>query len=911
MGRSCRRLTLGDMIERLATCCHRHRWSVLFAWVVVVIGVTMLAGAVGDNDANGGRLNGSDSDQADQIAKREFPSDAMDVTVVFHAPDGVAAHRSAIDGYVAQTGTIAGVDQATSPFDQSGQVSADGTTAFIRLDIDQDGIGANDDPTGALLERAKALQQGGVQVEFLGDGFINDGPPASEMFGILAAVFILLIAFGSVVAMGLPIITAIAGIITALGGVTLWSHVLQTPDFTTQVASMIGIGVGIDYALLIVTRYRGARQRGLDGEAAIVEAFGTAGRAVAFAGCTVMISLLGMLLMGMPFFHGLAIGTSTAVLVAVLAALTLLPALLGFAGNHIDRLSIHRRRVDRLAETGWHRWSRFVQRNPKRFAIGGFVVLVAAAAPVIGMRLAMADSGNDPSASTTRKAYDLLADGFGPGSNGPLFIVANTPDAVAQRHAVDLAERLATTPGVESVGPLMPSASGQAAAIIVTPTTSPQDERTEDLVRTVRDDVIPASGADAHVGGQTASNVDFADLMSSRLPIFIGAVLLLSFLLLLAVFRSVLVPLKAVVMNLLSIGAAYGVMVMVFQWGWLGSLIGVHGGAPIEPWAPMMLFAIVFGLSMDYEVFLLSAVKEGYDETRDNSYAVVEGLASTARVITAAAAIMVFVFGSFVLGDVRSIKLIGLGLAVAVLLDATIVRMVLVPATMELLGERNWWMPRWLDRVVPRLQVERRPAVAPATPTAESNLPAPETRARLMSLVIGWYRPLARARTWKESTALLLGLPFGIAWFVILVTGLSVSFGLLVTLIGIPLMVLTVSFGRVIGIVERAKARGLLDADLPAFPQPRSRPGDGCGSGPGGASATVRHGVAWPTGSSPSHSASCGSWSPSRCGRWPSAARRGGSTRRSSPRATVARTTSATRTCSTGGDVSATGWASP
>ncbi len=527
-------------------------------------------------------------------------------------------------------------------------MSADGTTAFIRVDIDQDRIGANDDPTGALLERAKALQQGGVQVEFLGDGFINDGPPASEMFGILAAVFILLIAFGSVVAMGLPIITAIAGIITALGGVTLWSHVLQTPGFTTQVASMIGIGVGIDYALFIVTRYRGARQRGLDGEAAIVEAFGTAGRAVAFAGCTVMISLLGMLLMGMSFFHGLAIGTSTAVLVAVLAALTLLPALLGFAGNHIDRLSVHRREPTGATESGWHRWSRFVQRNPKRFAIGGSSCSsprprrcsacawrwptrqrperVAPRArrttcwPTASAPAATARCSSSPTRPTPR----------------PSAMPPTWPSAWRRR------------PASQSVGPLMPSASGQAAAIIVTPTTSPQDERTEDLVRTVRDDVIPASGADAHVGGQTAANVDFADLMSSRLPIFIGAVLLLSFLLLLAVFRSVLVPLKAVVMNLLSIGAAYGVMVMVFQWGWLGVADRRPRWAPIEPWAPMMLFAIVFGLSMDYEVFLLSAVKEGYDETGDNSYAVVEGLASTARVITAAAAIMVFVFGSFV-----------------------------------------------------------------------------------------------------------------------------------------------------------------------------------------------------------------------------------------------------------------------
>lgn len=309
---------------------------------------------------------------------------------------------------------------------------------------------------------------------------------------MLAAIFILLVAFGSVVAMGLPIVTAIAGIVTALGGVTLWSHVLKTPDFTTEVASMIGIGVGIDYSLFIVTRYRSARQRGLDGDAAIAEAFGTAGRAVALAGCTVMISLLGMFLMGMSFFHGLAVGTSTAVLVAVLAALTLLPALLGFAGDHIDRFSVHahqvsgrrgsrrrgqpeggsRPRAGQNGETGWHRWTRFVQRNPKRFAIGGLVVLAAAATPVLGMRLAMADAGNDPAGSTTRAAYDLLASGFGPGSNGPLFIVANTPDAQAQGRAADLAERLAATPGVRSVSPLMTSASGRAAAIVVTPSTS-------------------------------------------------------------------------------------------------------------------------------------------------------------------------------------------------------------------------------------------------------------------------------------------------------------------------------------------------------------------------------------------------------------------------------------------------------
>ena len=621
----------------------------MFTWIAVVIGVTMLAGAVGNNDANGGRLTGSDSDKADQIAKREFPSDGMDVTVVFHAADGVAAHRSAIDGYVEQSRTLPGVEGATSPFDQPGQVSADATTAFIRVDIDQEMIGGNEDPTGALLQRAKALQGTGVQVEFLGDGFTNDGPPASEMFGLLAAIFILLVAFGSVVAMGLPIITAIVGIMTALGAVTLWSHAVQTPGFTAQVASMIGIGVGIDYALFIVTRYRAARHRGLDGEAAIGEAFGTAGRAVAFAGCTVMISLLGMLLMGMSFFHGLAIGTSTAVLVAVLAALTLLPALLGFAGNHIDRLSIHRRHPRADKESGWHRWSRFVQRHPKRFAAGGFVVLLALASPVVAMRMAIADSGNDPTTTTTRKAYDLLADGFGPGSNGPLFIVAETPDAAATADVADLADRWRRRPASPPSSPVdaerVRSGRGDRR--------HPDDQPAGPAHRGPR----PPRAQRRHPGIgsrrprrrlRRAGNVDFSELMADRLPIFIGAVLLLSFLLLLAVFRSVLVPLKAVVMNLLSIGAAYGVMVAVFQWGWLGGLIGVHGGAPIEPWAPMMLFAIVFGLSMDYEVFLLGAIKERYDETGDNSDAVVEGLASTARVITAAAAIMVFVFGSFV-----------------------------------------------------------------------------------------------------------------------------------------------------------------------------------------------------------------------------------------------------------------------
>jgi RND superfamily putative drug exporter len=417
------------------------------------------------------------------------------------------------------------------------------------------------------------------------------------------------------------------------------------------------------------------------------------------------------------------------VLVAVLAALTLLPALLAVLGRHLDRFSIHRR-PRAVRETVWHRWSRMVQRHPWRFALGGLTALLLAGAPVLSMRLASADEGNDPAGTTTRQAYDLLADGFGRGANGPLVIAISTPDATSRRAAGRLPAAIAEVADVAAVGSLVPSASGNAALLQVVPKGGPQDASTERLVHVLRDDVLRASGLDAHVGGQTAAGVDFAGLMADRLPVFIGAVLVLSFLLLMAVFRSVLVPLKAVVMNLLSIGAAYGVMVAVFQWGWLGGLFGVQAGAPIEPWAPMMLFAIVFGLSMDYEVFLLSSVKERFDATGDNSHAVVEGLAATARVITAAAAIMVCVFGSFIVGDMRAIKLIGLGLSVAVLVDATIVRMILVPATMELLGRRNWWMPGWLDRLVPRLDIEQHAhaiettTAAPADDSAADREPA-------------------------------------------------------------------------------------------------------------------------------------------------------------------------------------------
>jgi putative drug exporter of the RND superfamily len=514
---------------------------------------------------------------------------------------------------------------------------------------------------------------------------------------------------------------AVVGIAIALSLILLYAHVLSVPDFTPQLASMIGIGVGIDYALFIVTRYRTMLHAGRSPEEAVVGAISTSGRAVLFAGTTVMISFLGILLMGFTFVEGVAVGGATAVFVSMLAAVTLLPAVLGFVGTGIDRWHVpkllHRHETGR--ETLWFRWSRVVQRRPAVLAPLALVVLVALAVPLFSIRLGQGDAGTGDESRSSRRAYDLLSQGFGQGFNGPLLLAAElsdrdrgTSDLVRLRVALD------AEPGVAAITPAVLNQAGDAAVVSVFPTTSPQDLATERLVHRLRDVVVPAvtagSGTRVLVGGLTAGTIDFSEKIADRLPWLIGVVLAVSFLLLVAVFRSLVVPLKAVVMNLLSIGAAYGVVVAIFQWGWLAGAVGVET-APIDAWVPMMLFTILFGLSMDYEIFLLSSIREDYLRTGDNSLAVANGLAATARVITAAAAIMVTVFLSFVFGlDERSIKLFGLGLAVAIFVDATIVRMVLVPATMELLGRANWWLPAWMGRLVPRLSVEPGVAAAPA-----------------------------------------------------------------------------------------------------------------------------------------------------------------------------------------------------
>ncbi|MET0626871.1 MAG: MMPL family transporter [Acidimicrobiia bacterium] len=705
------------MLERLARTMYRRRKTVLGVWIVALIGIFMLSGAVGGAFKTEFKLPGTESQEAYDLLARspDFRDRQIQAEIVFKADQGIDDPdvQAAMDDFFAQVDEIPNVS-VVSPYSDEGasQVSQNGEIAYAQLnmaDRSAEGLKEVADKVVALGDQVDVQ---GLEIEYGGNMFAKEALNGkSEAIGLLAAIVILLFAFGSVLAMGLPIGTALFGIGTGIAIVSIANNFIDMPDFTTAATAMIGLGVGIDYALFIVTRYRENLEGGLDPERSVVRALDTAGRAVLFAGTTVVISILGLLLMQTSIYQGSAIGIAIGVLTTMLASVTLLPALLGFVGRNIDKFGIHRRKATtNTRESVWVRWSHVIQRRPWPALIIGLIILLVLALPMLSMRFGLADSGNRPESDTTRRAYDLVAEGFGPGFNGPLLLVAETPDGEQDVAALtDLSNQLNGAEGVAFATPPISSEDGSIAVMRVFPTSDPQSQATADLVERLRDDVVPSvigDEVDVKVGGLTASADDFSAYTAERIPIFMGAVLLLSFLLLMVVFRSLLVPLKAVIMNLLSIGAAFGVVVAVFQWGWAADLIGVDRATPIEAWAPVYIFAIVFGLSMDYEVFLLSRIKEEYDRTGHNATAVADGLALTARVITAAAAIMVCVFGSFVLGDEVALKLLGLGLAVAVLIDATVVRLVLVPSTMELLGDWNWWLPKWLDRILPRVHVE-------------------------------------------------------------------------------------------------------------------------------------------------------------------------------------------------------------
>jgi RND superfamily putative drug exporter len=688
-------------LERLGDLAYRRRGRMVLAWIVALAAIIMIVPRfAGDFDVNF-RTPGTESQAATDLIEERFPrASGQSVNVVWTSPAGARAAEPRIERLLSDAERIPDIGDASPP-----RYSRDGTVGLVQVELERPAFDLDVESGERLIDLAEKAEGEGLRIE-LGGQLIQSAQEraAPELAGFLAAAVVLLIAFGSVVAAGLPLLIAAfsLGISATLMGVI--ARFVDTPDFAPAVAGLIGIGVGIDYALLILTRFRSALFDGKDVRGAVVEATTTAGRSVITAGGTVVISLFGLFFMGVSFLHGIALSSSLAVLVVVAASVTLLPALLGFAGHRVDRLRIPG--LGRSLRTGGGtlatRWSHVVQRHAPIAAVAATAVLIALMAPILGLRFGFPDEGNDPAGTSTRAAYELVSRGFGPGATGPLLVVSENSRALEA-----FASRARGVPGVSFVSPPRVSPDREAAIVSVVPTTSPQDSATVDLVHRLRD----LAGPGLYVGGLSAVFVDQSNYVGDRIPLFIGGVVVLAIILLLAVFHAPVLALKAGVMNLLSVGAAYGVVALAAEGGTLGSLLGVDTDTPIPPFIPVMMFAILFGLSMDYEVFLLSRVREEYLRTGDTSTAVANGLAKTARVITAAAAIMVVVFLAFVFSSEVFLKLMGVGLATAILVDATVVRMVLVPAVMQLLGRWNWWTPRWLERLLPGAQI--RPATSP------------------------------------------------------------------------------------------------------------------------------------------------------------------------------------------------------
>ncbi|MFZ3493252.1 MMPL family transporter [Streptomyces sp. 5.8] len=731
---------LSKALLRLGASAARHPWRVIAAWLIAATLAVLAAVAFGGRTADSMTAPGLDSQRAAELIERaRTGQEGMTAQVVVTPLDGGATffdHGSArtaltrLQTEVERLPHVLGTSDPAGALDTGGDtavrgglVSADGRIAVVRVQYpDQSRLSAEDlDALVDLGDRLRAELP--LRIEMGGNLFYAFSEPdggVSELIGLLAAAAILFLAFGSLVAAALPIGMAVFGLTVGVATMTVLAGVTEVPTFAPVLGSMVGLGVGIDYALFVLARHREYLACGLDPQAAAGRAVATAGRPVVFAGGTVVVSILGLAVANVPFMTVGGVAVSIVVLIMVLASVTLLPAFLGAAGPRLARAgrigrALQTRKPGRLARrrdpaagaahaAGWRRWIGHVSRHPVPYAVGAAGLLLTATLPVLGLRVGLPDDGSMPHSRTERRAYDLVAEGFGPGTNGPLVIAA---DPAGDPGVLDrLVGAVAADPGIASVAPTHIDRATGIATLVVFPTTSPQDKATADTIARLRTGVLPTAighgPARAHVGGATASLSDVGQRTSERLPVFVATVLAMSFLLLMLVFRSILVPLKAVLLNLLSIGAAYGIMVAVFQWGWGGALIGLEATVPIVSFIPMFLFAILFGLSMDYEVFLLSRVREEYLRTGDNGTAIVEGVSRTAGVITSAALIMVAVFLSFAVAEDPSTKMFGLGLATAIFIDATVVRMVLVPATMTLLGRTNWWLPKWLDRMLPR-----------------------------------------------------------------------------------------------------------------------------------------------------------------------------------------------------------------
>ncbi|MFF5477731.1 MMPL family transporter [Streptomyces sp. NPDC012935] len=708
---------MSSLLHRLGRSCAHHPWRVILGWLLV------LCAAFGVVSATGGssyvdqlKVPGSDSTRAQEVLEKEFPqASGTSVIVVYHTEDGHLTdpeRRDAVAESSRRMQALPHVVAAPEPMG-AGSVSETGATAHttVTYGVPVDEL---DEKDFEALERAnEAAEHADVELSYQGALVDNSTAEESmaEMIGLVAAMVILLISFGTFVAMGLPIGTALIGLGLGTAGNMLLSQLTTVGSSAPTVATMIGLGVGIDYALFLVTRHRTNLDNGMDPKESAGHSLATAGQALVFAGFTVVIALMGLQLVGIPYVASFGYTSAVVVIIMVLAALTLLPALLGLIGHRIDKLRVFKQRPAPNGSAFWRRWALAVTRRPKTAVAVSVLLMGFLAVPALDMRLGQPDNGTKNESTTQRVAYDHLAEAFGPGFNGPLTISLSAPDSAALKQTgARVSEAIGQDPGIATVGVPVPNEAGTTAILTAVPKTSPQDEATSELVDRIREDVLPASlgsgSEQAHVTGPTAANIDMADRISERLMLFIGAVVGISLLLLVFAFRSVLVPIKAAVLNVLSVFAGYGAVVAVFQKGYGNELIGLDGTVPIISFVPMMLFAILFGLSMDYEVFVVSRIREEYSRTRDATKAVVEGVAHTGRVVSAAALIMVTVFGCFVIGDDPIIKMFGLGLSLAVALDAFVVRLVLVPALMKLMGNASWRLPRWLDRILPHIDLE-------------------------------------------------------------------------------------------------------------------------------------------------------------------------------------------------------------
>ena len=709
-------------MERWSVFVSEHPWRVIFLWVVAIVLAAMGARAWGGSLTDSFTVPGTESQEAFDLLVERYPvRSGSEILAVFHTPDGTISEPAVQHAMSTFAREARGVDEValvSLPGERPGNVSPDGRTAIVRVAFEKQANHLDTENIGRVIRLGEELRRDGLQIDFGGEPvreYETEPPGTAELVGLAAALLILIIGFGSIFAAGMPIVSALVGLALGTIGILLAAAYLDISTVAPTFGAMLGIGVGIDYALFVIARFREQLAAGVDPREAARGAVTTAGRAVAFAGSIVVVALLGLFAIGIPLIANLGLAAALVVLLEMMVAISLLPAMLVLIGRRVDRFSIPRLRYTAGGEHGrWYRFSRRIERRPWLYLLIASGILIAFTIPAFDIEMGVSDDGNRPTTYTSRRAYDLISNGFGPGVNGALFAVVDNPgQRLSPAELQGLQRSLMEDDGVAAVLPPDPSANGETALIAVIPTTAPQDSETRQLVNRLRETAVPqalesaAPGTRILIAGSTAAFEDVTAKMISRLPYFFLIVIGVSVLLLMMAFRSILVPLKAALMNMLAIGASIGFIVAIFQWGWGLSLIGLDRTGPIESFLPMFMFAILFGLSMDYEVFLLSRIREHWLETGDSGESVAFGIGASARVITAAAAILIAVFGSFAFfGDERAVKEFGMGMAFAIFVDATLVRLVLVPAFMQIAGPANWYMPRWLDNLLPNLTID-------------------------------------------------------------------------------------------------------------------------------------------------------------------------------------------------------------